>query len=174
MKRRRFLPYLQAKLALASLWSFAGVCAGLPFYVHYNPEKFGPPHMAFTGALEGDAAEVETARSANALLRTRLQIDQIMTGAIESPLQQKRPRAVDIPRQQFPGDENLQASTVQVISIAANRALAIVDGRMVILKPGDRLADGRVIAGFEQSAGRVTPIMVESDTDESPPAPVER
>jgi hypothetical protein len=174
MKRRRFLPYLQAKLALALLWSFAGVCAGLPFYVHFHPEQFGPPRMAFTGALETVPEDVEIARSANALLAPRLQLDRIVTGSIEAPLQQKRPRASGASRQPFPDDADRPQTSVQFISISPNRALALVDGRMVILYPGDRLGDGRVLAGFERAGGVLLPKLVEGGSQEGASTDLQR
>ena len=44
-------------------WKAAGaalsvVCGALPFYIHYNQDRFSPPEMAFTGVVAQVAARL--------------------------------------------------------------------------------------------------------------------
>lgn len=142
------------------LWLFAAICGALPFYVHWNPDRFGPPLMRFDGAIESRDREsqAEEARILAALLRPRLQLDQITTGSIS------RPRAVDGNRlgqnQQpnLPDSDDFEEQPIQFISATKDRALAIIDGKLLILARGDLLPDGRSIASFEFTGGEIRPV----------------
>lgn len=147
------------------LWSLAGVSATLPIYIHLHPEHFGPPLMTFYGATQSqmNSSQDEHSRMSAALLKTKLQLDQVITGSIEPPLNQTKARITKIPAQQFPVEENSPSPPVQFISATKDRALAIVDGRLRIFVPGDLLPDGRTIRGFEQALGAIKPVVSKSE-----------
>jgi hypothetical protein len=143
------------------LWSLAAASATLPVYVHLHPNQFGPPLMSFYGSAERqmNLPQEERKRISAALLRPKLQLDQITTGSIEPSLNRTQPRATRFPPQQFPIVENPLNPAIQFISATKDRALAFVDGRLRILIPGDRLPDGRTIKGFEQANGTIRPVV---------------
>ena len=147
-------------LGLGILWLFAAACAALPVFVHLHPDRFGPPTMTFYGTPESgiEPTEAAQARSTVAILRPKLQLDQITTGSIERTVRPTRPRVLRMQSQPFPDGPNPQSAPIQFISATSNRALAVIDGRWVILVPGDRLPDGRLIERFEQTKGAINPI----------------
>jgi hypothetical protein len=163
MKKRNTHPPANI-LAYGLLWAFAASCGALPVYVHLNPERFGPPLMTFYGRPDdvNNPDEAEQARSTAALLRPRLQLDQITTGSVAPIAVPTRARVFQTQRQVFPEEPVASGDSVQFISATSTRALAVVDGRWVILEPGDRLPDGRLIARFEQANGTITPVAIDS------------
>ena len=154
-----------------SLWMFAAACALLPVYVHLHPKQFGPPLMTFYGATDSrsKSEQVEQTRTAAALLRPKLQLDQITTGSIMPPTKSTRSRITAISPQPLPDETDVQRETVQFISATKSRALAVVDGKLTIYMPGDRLPDGRLIYGFEQVGGQIRPLA--EDVNTSPEGP---
>lgn len=155
----------------SSLWVFAAACAALPIYVHLHPDRFGPPLMTFYGASESQlrAAQLEQARSIAALLRPKLQLDQITTGSIQRPLKKTGARVAPTPSWPLPEDVNFKGETVRFITATHDRALAVVDGEMKIFVPGDRLPDGRTIARFERQGGKIVPVAADAIDDQSNP-----
>jgi hypothetical protein len=152
------------------LWLFAASCAALPVYIHLHPEHFGPPLMTFNGKPESGnyPVKAEQARSEAALLRPRLQLDQITTGSIEPLVKPTGPRTIQMQSQPFPNEEDRQSGSIQFISATPQRALAFVDGRWVILTPGDALPDGRLIARFDQANGKIIPVTIQPPAVQAP------
>ena len=121
-------------------WKAAGavlsaVCGALPFYIHFNQEKFSPPTMDYTGVV-AEVAEEENRAARFERLGPSGQvtvIDRVATGTAQ---QQERPAAAF--RQPFPGD----AAALRLLSISQNSAL-VVDGAVVqLVRVGSQLSNG--------------------------------
>jgi hypothetical protein len=130
--------------------------------------------MTFYGSTENQSemVQLEQARSTAALLRPKLQLDQITTGSIRVPLKKTGARVTAFPSRPPADGENTRSDTIQFITATNNRALAVVDGKLTIFVPGDRLPDGRIIARFEQENGKIVPVANDAiDTQRGAPDP---
>jgi hypothetical protein len=166
--RLELLTFLPADLGTKLLGvALASASAAFPFYIHNNPEHFGPPRMEYAAVdSDGSEGEVRKARfqesgrsilAAVALdqteagttpisplrrtdisLRPRPELDGVMTGNIALP----RPRQDQFrqapPEQPFPGD----LEPVNLLFVSAGRALVMDEGEIEIVGEGSELPDG--------------------------------
>lgn len=149
-KLRQIRSYLANAMLFGCLACGTLASAALPFYVHFNPDKFGPPLMHFSGDLDRrllSAEEIvpQRERQVASVLRPKLQIDQIITGSISggvsTPLRKVLP-ARPYPEQPFPDRPRVEQLDLQVLFVSQNRAM-VFDGRNVeVLRTGSRLPDG--------------------------------
>ncbi|MAW85367.1 MAG: hypothetical protein CMJ42_02435 [Phyllobacteriaceae bacterium] len=131
-------------------WKAAGaalsvVCGALPFYIHYNQDRFSPPEMAFTGVV-AQVAEAETRTPRFERLGASGQvtvIDSVATGTADPS-----GRAAGAPQQPFPGD----AASLRLLSVSDNSAL-VVDGAVVqLVRVGSRLSSGARVDSIRATA----------------------
>lgn len=150
-RRRRFSMANSAYHAV--LIGSAAASAGLPFYIHFNPEKFSPPTMQFSGALERSLSENveknEYERRVSALVKPKLLLDQITTGAVPE-VKTERAR---ITAQPFPEDLPDQEHLIELMYVGRYRALIAAGGKIEIASVGSRLPDGSAISSISSQNG---------------------
>ena len=135
------------------LWMLAATCGAFPFYVHFHRDAFGPPQMQFSGELDrrqtlAAQAAIQRDRIENVILRPQLLLDQMTTGSI-APTVNKKTSRVGIDQQ----DPAKVDPTLIIFSATPTRALANLDGKIIVLRIGDRLPDGKIIEGFKKVSG---------------------
>ncbi|MGB8818277.1 MAG: hypothetical protein WCC66_10205 [Rhizobiaceae bacterium] len=94
--------------------------------------------MAAQAAIRRDQLE-------NAILRPRLLLDQMTTGSIAPAVREKASRV---------GSDQIEPAETEtglaIFSATPTRALANHNGKIVVLRIGDRLPDGKIIEGFKK------------------------
>ena len=135
------------------LFGTAAASAGLPFYIHFNPEKFSPPQMQFSGALERRLSEsvgrTEYDRRVSALVKPKLLLDQITTGAVPEVRAAKALTAA----QPFPEGLPDKGHQIELIYVGRNRALIAADGKIELASVGTRLPDGSAVSSISSQNG---------------------
>ncbi len=142
---------------VAFVTCITAVSAAFPFYVHFHQDQFGPPLMQFSGELAQNLALAQDApayqRQVSALVKPRLQLDQITTGSIAETMkahQQRRNRE----EQPFPDDEPPVPARIEIMFVTAGRLLALDSGRVESLKIGSMLSDGSSIRSISRIGSR--------------------
>ncbi len=127
--------------------------AALPFYIHFHPEKFGPPLMQFSGELERDpVADINVERQVTAVVKPKLQLDKITTGSIRNRFPE---RIVNVSADQaFPSDDPHSPLTLDILFVSSNRALIIDGGKVETVRVGSRLSNGAEVEAIILSKGR--------------------
>jgi hypothetical protein len=161
--------------------AIASASAAFPFYIHNNPDKFGPPRMQYA-ALDVEGGEAENRRS-------RFQetagsdagssnLDPVETGitaganasAGETSLTGTRERpeldgvmtgTIALPRQrkgaerQAPPEQPFpdDLEPVDLLFVSAGRALLMAEGGIEIIGEGSQLADGSKVLSIRQKDG---------------------
>ncbi len=130
--------------------------AALPFYIHFHPEKFGPPLMHFSGDLERnlvaeDSVDMRREQRISALVRPKLQLDKITTGSIkDGPSGRMLATVADQP---FPGGKIGSPLTLEILFVSSNRALIVDGGKVETVRVGSKLSNGAAVEAITQSKG---------------------
>ena len=130
--------------------------AGLPFYIHYHPEKFGPPLMQFSGELERNLVaegnvEMGRERQISAVVKPQLQLDKIITGSIRDRLSE---RILTVPSDQpFPGDQPVSPLSLEILFVSPNRALIVDGGKVETVRVGSTLSNGAEVKAINRTGG---------------------
>lgn len=135
------------------LLGLASSSAGLPFYIHFHPEKFGPPLMQFSGDLSrkiGESIGDEVyERRMSALLRPRLQFDQITTGSVPDV---KRVKVLPL-MQPFPESDDANRPILRLIYVGSNQVLLEENGKIALIRAGSKLSNGAAILSIVNHRG---------------------
>jgi hypothetical protein len=144
-------------LLVALVSCIAAVSAAFPFYVHFHQDQFGPPLMRFSGDLERNLALQQDLpayqRQISALVKPRLQLDQLTTGSIAETMKAQQQRR-NWAKQPFPGDEPPVPAKIEIMFVSAGRLLALDSGRVESLKIGSMLSDGSSIRSISRIGSR--------------------
>lgn len=131
---------LSDTLYLLCLIGVGTASAGLPFYVHFHPGKFGPPTMEFSGNPDRGLAESigyeDYGRRVSALLKPQLLFDQVTTGSIPDI---KGPRA-ETSIQPFPEAKDSDSHTLTLLYVGQNQALVDDNGKVALVRVGGKLS----------------------------------
>lgn len=131
-------------------------CALFPWYIFFNPEKFGPPSVQFQG---GDTIANIGRISFDDLpqrLGTPLEdgdapwapLDLMATGTLP-PADKPTPR-LGLDQQPYPGD----APPFRLVHVANGRGMIEDESGLFIVQRGSTLPDSSTVTAFEQREGK--------------------
>jgi hypothetical protein len=150
--RRRISPGDAAMAAIGV--SLAIVCALFPWYIFYNPDKFGIRALQFQGN-QSTAAPGTLSPQPSRIGRPMtvhdvptLDIELIATGTIGG--ESNELDAVDLADQPFPPD----LIEYRLVHVANGRAMIADDDGLWIVQKGSRLPDSSRVASIEERDGR--------------------
>lgn len=129
-------------------------CALFPWYIFFNPEKFGVREFVFDGN-RGSQSQTQASYQPQ-LIGTHfttgdvpaMNLDFIPTATVRSD--QQDPRAIPASEQPFPSD----LIKYRLVHVANGRAMIEDDDGLWVVQPGSRLPDASKVASIEQRDGK--------------------
>lgn len=128
------------------------ICALFPWYIFFNPEKFGPPAIRFGGTAEGTpggtvslSSQAERVGAPSLAVPPSIALDLLATGTTGDPAEARSAREQPFPPSPAP---------FQVVHIANGRAMIQDDSGLFLVQRGSTLPDLSRVASIELREGR--------------------
>lgn len=129
-------------------------CALFPWYIFFNPEKFGVREFVFDGSrgkLDPTAVAYQPQLVGTHFTTgdlPALDLDFIPTATVRPNADD--PRSIPVSDQPFPSD----LVNFRLVHVANGRAMIEDEDGLWVVQPGSRLPDASKVAAIEQRAGR--------------------
>ena len=131
-------------------------CALFPWYIFFNPDKFGPPSVQFQGGDTIASIGRITFDDLPQRIGTPLEdgdapwapLDLMATGTL--PPADEPPPRLGLDQQPFPGEE----PPFRLVHVANGRGMIEDETGLFIVQRGSKLPDSSTVSAFEQRDGK--------------------
>jgi hypothetical protein len=131
-------------------------CASFPWYIFFNPEKFGVQEMRFSGRIQpqdapmGMDSRVRVGAPMTVEDIPAMKLDLFATATVNSEANEEKGAEAKVIDQPFPGD----AVDFRMIYASAGRAMIADDTGLWVVERGSLLPDNSRVSSIEQRDGR--------------------